>query len=82
MALYARLVQSLSTNPWAWLFFALFVIAEYGNWHKGRDLTRLCDAAPRSPYYAANPVTPQEVIENICGAREAAADLCDYGGGY
>ena len=53
----------------AGLFCRAFVIAEYGNYEHGRDLTRVCELIGPDYVISAHPRTDREEVESICGAR-------------
>jgi hypothetical protein len=59
--------RSLVQNPLAWILFAMFAIAEYGNWHRGHDLSRICELVEHGVIVASRPVTPLQEIDAICG---------------
>ncbi len=63
----------VSKRPIIALFLLVaFVIAEYGNWERGRDISRVCALIPHSVGGVKHPVTPQQEIDKICSAREPA----------
>jgi hypothetical protein len=74
MGLHAKLVASFSNSPWAWVFFAAFVFAEYGNWQRGHDLTRVCALIPHDIVTYGHPVTPQQIVDHICASRNSDPD--------
>jgi hypothetical protein len=37
-----KIRDGLLKNPLAWLLFAAFLIAEYGNYQRGKELQRVC----------------------------------------
>jgi hypothetical protein len=65
------LLDKAVKNPIAWLFFALLVIAEYGNYNLGKDLHRMCDLLGEHNVSFEHPVTPQEEIDTICLSHRA-----------
>ncbi len=70
MGLHARLIASFSRNPVAWSLLAAFALAEYGNWRRGRELSRVCALVPHEATYASRPRTAQQEIDKICAGRE------------
>ena len=70
MGLHARLIASFSRNPVAWSLLAVFALAEYGNWQRGRELSRVCALVPHGVASASHPRTAQEEIDRICAGRE------------
>lgn len=78
MGAHAKFIHSFSKNPWAWVFFVLFIIAERGNWQRGHDLTRVCSLMPHGLATSSNPVTPQQIIDMICADREAPDEPSPY----
>ena len=43
MRIYDRFKRSLVGNPWAWVFAALFLLAEYWNYNHASQRDQLCD---------------------------------------
>ena len=70
MGLHARLIASFSRNPVAWSLLAAFALAEYGNWQRGRELSRVCALVPHEATYASRPQTARQEIDKICAGRE------------
>jgi len=70
MGLHARFIASLSRNPVAWSLLAAFALAEYGNWQRGRELSRVCALVRHEATYASRPRTARQEIDKICAGRE------------
>ncbi len=71
MGLHARFIASFSRNPVAWMLLAAFALAEYGNWQRGRELSRVCALVPHEvATYASHPWTARQEIDRICAGRE------------
>ena len=68
--MHRTLIGSFSRNPVAWTLLAAFALAEYGNWLRGRELSRVCALAPHGATYASRPLTTQQEIDKICAGRE------------
>ena len=73
MGLHARLITSFSRNPVAWALVAAFALAEYGNWQRGRELSRVCALVPHEATYASHQRTARQEIDKICAGREPVA---------
>lgn len=56
-------------NPAAWFFFALFLLAEYWNYEKGKQLDRVCELTGPHEAVVAKPTTDREELGNICLSR-------------
>ena len=71
MGLHARLIASFSRNPVAWSLVAALALAEYGNWRRGRELSRVCALVPHAEViYASRPRTsPTGNRQDMRGAR-------------
>lgn len=67
-----NLHESLSKNPLAWLLAIGLALAEYGNYHKGEDLHRICELLQeRLPAgHSTNPRTPVQEIVKICSSHD------------
>jgi hypothetical protein len=61
--------DGLLKNPLAWLLLAAFLIAEYGNYQRGKELQRICDLLEIDAAATA-PGTAADEIANICTARD------------
>lgn len=57
-------------NPLAWILLTLLIVAEWGNYHRGRELTRVCELIGPHDVYYPRPKTPHEEIAHICANRE------------
>jgi hypothetical protein len=57
--------DGLLKNPLAWLLFAAFLIAEYGNYQRGKELQRICDLLEIDAA-ATTRGTAADEIANIC----------------
>lgn len=64
--LVERFKESVLRNPFAWVLFGMFVIAEYGNWQRGVELSRVCDLLGEHDVSVSNPRTARQEIDNIC----------------
>jgi hypothetical protein len=74
MRLSERLSNWFFANPIAWLLLAVLAVAEYGNHHLGRDLTRICELTEPHDVSVSNPRTAREEIDNICLSRPQPED--------
>ncbi len=69
--MHRALIGSFSRNPVAWVLLAAFALAEYGNWQRGRELSRVCALVPHEEViYASRLLTAQQEIDKICAGRE------------
>jgi hypothetical protein len=57
-------------NPLVWLLLALFVIAEYNNYQRGKELSAVCDVLPYADALPARPRTDLEKAQAICENRQ------------
>lgn len=63
--------ESIVENPITWALVALLTLAIYGNYQRGRELSRICDLLGPHDIRVSNPRTPQEEIDNICISRQS-----------
>ncbi len=77
MRLVQSIRESLIENPFAWILLAALVIAEYGNYQRGRELARVCELL--GPHEIAVTVarTAREEIDNIYVSRQLADESED-----
>jgi hypothetical protein len=66
----ARFSQNLAKNPAVWILLGLFLIAEYGNWQRGAELTRLCDLLGNPDGLARHQTAAYREIVKICQSRQ------------
>ena len=74
MGIARTIREGLSHNPLAWplaLSVTAFAIAEFGNYERGRDLTRVCELTGPHDVISLHPKTDREEIDSICAARLA-----------
>jgi hypothetical protein len=72
--------DAFARNPIAWLLSALLVMAEYGNFQRGRELDRICELLPHDVVVVYRPPrTARQEIDYICARREASGDEGDGG---
>jgi hypothetical protein len=71
MKIRERLWEGLFANPFAWLLFAAFLIAAYGNWHLAKQLDRVCELWGEHDVVVDNPTTDREELDNICADQLA-----------
>ena len=69
MAIVQRINASLSEQPLVWVLLAAFLLAEYGNWTRGRELRRVCELLPHEDVYHSRPKTTAQEIASICASR-------------
>jgi hypothetical protein len=65
---------SFVRNPGIWILFGLLLIAEYGNWQRGEELSRLCELLGDHDISVGHPRTAREEIDNICISRRPSDD--------
>jgi hypothetical protein len=70
MQIIDRIRNSFVRNPAVWIFFFLFVLAEYWNYMKGRELARVCELLGPHEASVRHPRTAREEIDNICLRHE------------
>jgi hypothetical protein len=61
-----RIRDAIFANPIAWFFFLLAVMAEYGNYQRGHELTQVCEILPLPDVTSFSPKTAKEKAERIC----------------
>ena len=66
---WAERLQWFLANPLTWVLWGALLLAEYGNWHLGRTLDRVCELTGDHPMAVANPKTDREELDNICTGR-------------
>ncbi len=64
-----KVLNGIVKNPLVWILLAAFVIAEYGNYQRGKELHRVCDLLGLDPAVIA-PGTAADEIANICAGRD------------
>jgi hypothetical protein len=64
-----RLRDAIVANPLTALLFVAFLIAEYGNCKRGRELTQLCELFSYPDVTFANPKTGLGKLANLCNDR-------------
>ena len=78
MRVIDRILSSFAENPVAWLLFGLLVVAEYGNYETGSQLSHVCTlvqptteiTAPAGDWLDWQRSEGAE-IERICSNRES-----------
>ena len=65
----------------AWFLFALVLLAEYWNYERGAELTKVCAAVPWPEVTQAHPKTALEEAQAICVNRELGNDADDQAQG-
>ena len=58
-----KIREGFFRNPIAWVLLGMFLIAEYGNYQRGRDLTRVCELT------GAAHDTRKSELSTICSSR-------------
>jgi hypothetical protein len=66
MTVQGKLRDWIMTNPVAWFLFVLLVIAEYGNYQRGKELTRVCELSGPHDVFIEHPRTDRQELDNIC----------------
>jgi hypothetical protein len=74
MRVFDKFQDSFARNPMAWILFALPIIAEFGNYSRGRELSRVCELLGLHDVAIRNPRTAKEEIDNICIGRLPSDD--------
>lgn len=64
-----KIAESFEKNPLAWIFFVLFLLAEFWNYQKGVQLDKVCEGFPETTVIHEHPPTPLEEAKNICDGR-------------
>jgi hypothetical protein len=64
----------MKTSEWfqnipAWIFFGLFIIAEFANYTNGRTVTRLCELTEPHDVALSHPRSARDEIDKICIER-------------
>jgi hypothetical protein len=70
-------ISGLLQNPLAWIFFILFLMAEYWNYERGAQLDTVCEAIPFADILPFNPKTDLEKAQVICDDRRDVPDMRD-----
>jgi hypothetical protein len=65
-------------NPVAWIFFALFVFAEYRNFQKGGDIDKFCELTGPHQATVGDPRTDRNKLDAICIAHEDDSDFYNF----
>jgi hypothetical protein len=71
MKIADRIQEAFLRNPIAWVLLAAFLIAEYGNYQRGRELDQVCEAMPDPILIQDHPRTPKELADKICAGRNS-----------
>ena len=74
MNLVEKMQEGFFKNPFAWLLLIAFIIAEYGNYQRGKELDRICELSGPHDVSVKKPTTPREEIDNICISRQPDDD--------
>ena len=53
-------------NPIAWLLLVALLIAEYANYNKAEQITRLCELTAPHPAEVVRPGTTREELDRLC----------------
>ena len=64
-------------NPLTWVLLVALLVAEYGSWHLGRTLDRVCELTGDHPMAVVNPTTGREELDNICVERSPDNERLD-----
>jgi hypothetical protein len=67
--LLGKIRDAIFANPAALFFFAAFLIAEYGNYQRGRELTQMCELLSYPDVMVANPKTGLGKVAEFCFDR-------------
>ena len=59
-------------NPFAWILAGLLIVAEFGNYQYGKDISRLCELTGPHDVSVPHPATTEQEIDNICIGHEPA----------
>jgi hypothetical protein len=70
-------ISSLLQNPLAWVFFVLFLVAEYWNYEHIKQLDTVCEAVPYADLLPYDPKTDLEKAQVICEDRRDSSDTLD-----
>jgi hypothetical protein len=70
-------VLGLLQNPLPWVFFVLFLVAEYWNYEHSKQLDTVCEAVPYADLLPYNPKTDLEKAQVICDDRRNLSDMPD-----
>jgi hypothetical protein len=66
-----KIRQRALANPVAWFLFILLVVAEYGNYRHGKELTRVCELTGPHDVASRVPRNDREELDNICISRQS-----------
>ena len=66
--------ESFVRNPAVWLLLGAFLLAEWGNWNRGAELSRVCQLLGDHDVSVAHPRTAKQEIDNICINRQSGDD--------
>jgi hypothetical protein len=71
-------IRAECRSPVAWIFFALFVFAEYWSFQESGDIDKLCELT--APHNAAvgDPRTDREKLDSICIAHKDDSDFYSF----
>jgi len=69
--LWDNIRERILMNPTAWFLFALLVVAEYGNYQRRKELTRVCELTGPHDVSTAHPRNDREELDNICIERQS-----------
>ena len=68
--LFDKIRETVLANPTAWFLFILLVVAEYGNYRHGRELTRVCELTGPHDVASRAPKNDREELDTICINRQ------------
>lgn len=67
----AKIRASVLENPFAWILFALVLIAEYNNYKKGVLIDHICELSGPHDVASGHPSNDKEELDNICINRQS-----------
>jgi hypothetical protein len=65
-----KIREGLLKNPFAWILFVLLVIAEYGNYQRGKELDHVCELTGPHDVGFVSPKNDKEELDTICISRQ------------
>jgi hypothetical protein len=71
MTIADKISAGFFKNPVAWVLLVFFIIAEYGNYQRGKELDRVCELSGPHDFSYSQPKNDKEEIDTICVNRQS-----------